>query len=468
MFLVALIAVLAVAGCGPSAPEPSTTPAPVEKPVARPTPPPATQAPQPPVVPEGLAGRLDRFETGGGADFRMRRVLLTRPELAGAVPVRVAILTPGDGPAAEIGRNLLAAAQLALFDAREPRLVLLPRGSGPTPESAADAARAAIAEGAELIVGPLFGAQVPAVRAVAATAGVPVLAFSNDVSVAGDGVWVLGVDPRTEIGTVIGFAAARGHSRVAAFLPDSPFGDIVRTALLERAEALAVDVPGIGVYPPGSEANDEALLQAARQFADYDSRQRALERERAQLAARDDDISRAALKRLETLDTLGDPPFDAVLLAEPAPRLPTIAPLLAFYDVDPATVRLLGLGSMYASDLGKEPNLVGAWFPGPDPALFEAFADRFERQFGRRPGRIATLGYDAVALAATLVRDSSGQPRPFTAEALQAPDGFAAYYGSFRLRADGRTERLLPVLEVTREGLRVVGPAPAGFMAPTN
>ncbi|MEC9347219.1 MAG: penicillin-binding protein activator [Pseudomonadota bacterium] len=466
--VLAAIAVLMVAACGPGEPEPITTPAPVERPKVSVAPPAPMPEPERPVVPSGLATGLDRFETTGGTDFRLRRVVLTRPDMAGASPVRVAVLTPQEGTAAQVGRNLLAAAQLALFDAREPRLVLMPRASGDTPESAADAARAAIAEGAELIVGPLFGAQVPAVRDIAAAAGVPVLSFSNDISVAGNGVWTLGIDPRTEIGTVIGFAAARGHSRVAAFLPDSTYGDVVRGALLERAEALAVDVPRISLYPAGSEANDEALLQAARLFADYDLRKAALEKERAQLAARDDAISKAALKRLDTLDTLGDPPFDAVLLAEPAPRLPTIAPLLAFYDVDPSVVRLLGMGSWYATDLGKEPNLIGAWFPGPDPALFEAFATRFAQTFGHRPGRIATLGYDAIALVAALVRDSAGTPRPLTPAALESPDGFSAYYGTFRLLADGRTQRLLPVLEVTQEGLRVVAPAPAGFTPLTN
>ncbi len=216
-------------------------------------------------------------------------------------------------------------------------------------------------------------------------------------------------------------------------------------------------------YPAGAEADDELLLQYAREFADYDERRLALEQEMAKLAQRDDSISQSALKRLEVLDTLGDPPFDAVLLAEPANRLPTIAPLLAFYDVDPVVVRYLGLGGWFADDLQSEPTLIGGWFPGPGPAYFNSFASRFQAAFGTPADRVAMLGYYAVALAGTLVRDQAADARLFHDEGLLNNQGFAAYYGAFRLRQTGLSERLLPILEVTREGLRVVGSPREGF-----
>ena len=52
--------------------------------------------------------------------------------------------------------------------------------------------------------------------------------------------------------------------------------------------------------------------------------------------------SEEALARLETRDTIGGPPFDAILLADGGDRLRSIASLLAFFDVEPATTRFLG------------------------------------------------------------------------------------------------------------------------------
>lgn len=455
---------IGLAACSnPAAEKPVAAPAPAANAApARPAPA-APPEPAEPVMPSGLAGTFGAIETRSADGFRMQQILLNRPELDGKRPVRVAILVPLTGPASAVGQRLLDAAMLAMFDQQQPRLNLIPKDTRGTPEGAEQAARLALAEGAEVIVGPLFGNHVQVVNAVAGPAGVPVLAFSNDSSVAGRGAHVLGVSPTNEVRSIIGFALARGHSRIAAFLPDSTYGRRVHQALVETMQQSLGELVRVTYYPAGAEADDELLLQYAREFADYDLRKQALEEERARLERNGDAISKSALERLEVLDTLGDPPFDAVLLAEPANRLPTIAPLLAYYDVDPVVVRYLGLGGWFADDLQAEPTLIGSWFPGPDPNFYDSFASRFRSTFGNDPDRVAMLGYDAIALAATLVRDQApGQP-VFSDAALLDDQGFAAYYGTFRLRADGQSERLLPVLEVARDGLRVVGSARQGF-----
>jgi hypothetical protein len=53
----------------------------------------------------------------------------------------------------------------------------------------------ALADGNRLFLGPLLAEDVRAVAPVARRAGVPVIAFSNDVSVAGDGVYLMGFIP---------------------------------------------------------------------------------------------------------------------------------------------------------------------------------------------------------------------------------------------------------------------------------
>ena len=51
----------------------------------------------------------------------------------------------------------------------------------------------------------------------------------------------------------------------------------------------------------------------------------------------------------------------------------------------------------------------------------------------------------------------------FTKPALMDPNGFAGVTGVFRFRPDGTSERGLAVLEMNREGPRVVSPAPKTF-----
>ena len=56
-------------------------------------------------------------------------------------PVQVGLLLPLSGDAEAIGQDMLDAAQAALFDVGGDDLVLLPRDSGTTDESAVAAAR---------------------------------------------------------------------------------------------------------------------------------------------------------------------------------------------------------------------------------------------------------------------------------------------------------------------------------------
>src|SRR5690606_20754216 len=104
-----------------------------------------------------------------------------------------------------------------------------------TAGGAAQAAQQLTQEGVRLVLGPIFASAVfqaaPAVRA----AGVPMISFSTDVSVAGGGVYVMGVLPGLQVERVVGYAAAQGHRRIAALVPSSPFGQTVAVALQRSA-----------------------------------------------------------------------------------------------------------------------------------------------------------------------------------------------------------------------------------------
>lgn len=371
--------------------------------------------------------------------------------------VRVALLLPLSGSSAGIGQAMLDAAQIALFDLADANFVLMPHDTLGTPEGAAAAAEAALADGAGLILGPLFARSVAAVKPHAQAAGVSVLAFSNDLTVGGDGVYVMGFVPHDQVRRVVGYARAQGLARFASLAPSTPYGDAVVDSLYETAQQTGAAVVEVARYDP----NASDISDIVRHLARYDDRRAALEAQRQQLSQRTDEASRRALARLQGLETFGEVGFDAILLAEGGTRLRSIAPLLPFYDIDPTQVQVLGTGLWDEPGLGQEPALVGAWFAAPAPEARAGFEQRFEALYGRRPPRLATLAYDATALAAVLAREPEGPA--FDGASLTNPSGFAGIDGIFRLHANGMVERGLAVVEVTRDGSRVIDPAPTTF-----
>ena len=117
---------------------------------------------------------------------------------------------------------MLKAAELALFDGGNRNILLITADEGATPDAAAAAAAKLLAQGAEIIVGPLFGPSVSAVAPVARDRGMPVLAFSTERSVAGNGVYLLSFLPQSEVRRVVNYAVSprpsqfRGHGAADA------------------------------------------------------------------------------------------------------------------------------------------------------------------------------------------------------------------------------------------------------------
>lgn len=377
--------------------------------------------------------------------------------------IKIAILLPLSGASANIGAALLDAAQMALFDVGDDRIILLPKDTRGTPESAARAARDALAEGAELILGPVFSRSVAAAAPIAQQHGVNMIAFSTDRSVAGRGVFLFGFLPREQVDRVVQYAVSQGLMRFAALVPETAYGNAILDALHQATRRRGAAVVQVETYPD----DGENPHQAVRRLASYEARRKALMQERKRLKSSKDPGAEALLERLEGLETLGELDYDAVIVPEGGDRLRSVALLLPYYDIDPGKIRFLGTGLWDDETIGREPALVGGWFAAVPPDLSKTFADRYAGVYTHRPPRIASIAYDAMALAALIAAEPSlGGEGRFSASKFTAATGFTGANGLFRLRSDGLAERGLAVVEVRRDGPRVIDPPPDTFPPP--
>jgi len=386
----------------------------------------------------------------------------TQPEMPPPPPmktsgVRVALLLPLTGPNKNIGKAMLNAAQLALFSFSEKTFELLVHDTKGTPDGAIDAAQLAIGDGARLILGPLLSASVKAIANSARAANVSVISFTSDRSAVGEGVFTLGFIPSAEVRRVVRYARQRGVQNFAALAPGTLYGETVLQTFREAVEQSGGSIVRIDQYDPN--ARDFAPL--IRDLADYENRRGALLEQRNRLKERDDELSQRALKRLEKLQTIGPVAFEALFLADGGKRLQSVAALLPFYDIDPAKVRMLGTGQWDEPGIGREPALIGGWFAAPPLTARANFAAQYRQVYARNPPRLATLAYDATALATVLARNTEG-PK-FSIKALTTPSGFVGRDGIFRLLPSGLPERGLAVLQVGPRTNKVINPPPESF-----
>lgn len=389
-------------------------------------------------------------------------VMVSTVPTASGNTVRVALLVPLSGPASNVGKAMLNAAQLALFQFSDDRFELLPHDTKGTPDGAFAAAQLAIGDGAQLILGPLLAGSVQAVGSVARAANVPVVGFSSDRTVAGDGVYIMGFLPSAQTERVVGYAASRGLVRFGLLAPDNAYGAAVLETMQRVTLGLGVQITRARLYDP----NAEDYTEVVREISDFDLRKKELERQIKELESLDDEVSKKTLERLSQLQTAGDLPFDALMVADGGKRLQQIAALLPFFDVDPAVVQVLGTGQWDVPGLGNEPALVGGWYAAPDPKARLEFVQEYKATYGEDPPRLATLAYDATALAAVL---GQGPNSPdYSRAALASPNGYWGRDGIFRLVPSGVTERGLAILEITRRSSRMIDGAPDSFQQQIN
>lgn len=369
----------------------------------------------------------------------------------------VALLVPLTGPYGGIGHSIEQAVKLAFSAPGAPRLDV--ENTGGTATGAASAAQNAIGKGAGLILGPLTMVETRAVTPIAQSAGVNVLAFTNDDSMARPGVWPLGISPDQQVGRVVSYAIESGRTRTAAILPDDQFGRLMATALRRTTTRLGAPPPRIGYYS----SSFSSLNATTRNISQFDSRGAGL---MARIrAARDQDS--AAGRRLAAKlrsEPVPPPPFDSLLLGATGEDLAELQTFLPYYEAGPPQVQLMGpaLWSSRAKAMATHEVLRGAIYAAPDPAAGLPFDQKFQATYGgAMPPSIDKVAFDAAAISVLAAHEGG-----FKTAVLTESRGFSGTDGPLRLLPNGHVERGLAVFRIEPDGPKVVSPAPQTLPSP--
>ena len=330
---------------------------------------------------------------------------------------RIALLVPTTGSNAAVGESIANAANLAVLDTggKSIRITTYDTGTG-----AAAAAHRAIADGNRLIIGPLLAEDVRVVAPIGRAAKVPLISFSNDVSVAGNGTYLLGFIPSQSIERIISFARAKGMTNFAGLVPNGTFGQRTSQAMIKAVEASGGRMVGLQAFDrsPGAIA--------------------------------------AAVAKLSTSSA-----YDALMIADSGRVALQIIPLVRKRG-GPA-VKILGTDLWNTEgSLAQSPVMQGAWFASVSDGFYNQLASKYRTRFAKGPYRLASLGYDSVLLVNKIATNWKVGSN-FPAGQLLDSGGFSGIDGAFRFTAGGIAERMLEVQEIKTGGFTIVSPAPRSF-----
>ena len=406
----------------------------------------------------GCAGQV----SGPGLNPGMPQALVPLPGQPipgayGKTTGNILLLLPLSGPLAPVGQVLANAAKLAVPAGSSPGLDI--RDTGGNAAGAAAAAEAGLQAGDGIIIGPLTSPETQGVIPIAKAAGVNMLPFTNDATLAQPGVWPLGITAAQSVQRVVQDAADAGRTRLAALLPDNDYGHQLGDAIAAQAQALSLPSAQVTYYEPGF----NSVNQAVEQLSDFANRGQGLMDEIKAARALNTAAGRAKARELR-LQQIPPPSFDALFIGETGETtLAEIANFLPYYDVLTPQVQLLGPTpwANIAADMAHQSMFVGALYAAPDPAAAQSFDASYLAAYGSAPPAIADVAFDAAALAR--VAASGGG---YTSAVLTAPAGFTGADGLVVLRPDGTARRGLAVFSIAQGAPVITSPAPAALNQP--
>ena len=350
------------------------------------------------------------------------------PQIDPSQPVQVALLVPGGTGNADLdwlGRSLANSARMAASDARGAKIDLRVYTTTPSEASNVEAAEKAAAEGAKIILGPLFADSANAVGNAMKDNNLNVLSFSNNAEIAGGNVFVLGNTFQNVADRLVSYGVKQGLRRFLMVYENDPAGQIgasaIETAIAQNRATLtakqqhALSQDGIdAIIPAVSEAAKSGKIDAIFMTAN----------QQAVLPYLTDKLNAAGVTSAQT-QFMG----------------------LTRWDIPAARLSL--------------PGVQGGWFALPDTTLQADFINRYRAAYGEAPHDLGSLGYDGVAAIAALV--GSGNKNAVNTVGLTRPAGFTGINGVFRLRPNGTNQRGMSIATINSGKVVIIDPAPRSF-----
>ncbi len=277
-------------------------------------------------------------------------------------------------------------------------------------------------EDADIVLGPIFSSEVSAIANEEPS--IPVISFTSDTSVLKNGVYTMALLIDQQVQRIVDFACQKGQQRFALLGPNDKTGEIVIKSFTRAvATCPTMQISHISMYDAKNPDLTSAVVKIAPPLIDL----------------KKDNLTEEE-KELATNPTAERIEFDALFVFEQGVRLQQLVSLLGYYDVTPNLVSFYGLATLRSQ---HNRDLIGAYFADLPQEKLRLYQKNYYDAFSTKPVMVSALGYDGISLVSYL-----SKKRMLNDDGLQTKEGFLGINGRFRLKDDGRDERLLEMFQI--------------------
>ena len=374
-----------------------------------------------------------------------------------------AVLLPLTGENANLGDGIAKAVQLAFLQKNYKNISISFIDTGKDIDTAVDTA---LTKNPDIIIGPVFSKNTKEL-AHSKPFDLPVLSFSSDPEVIGGGIMTFALLPTQSVEAIVNEIKSDNTKRLLILAPDDQSGKIMASAALSSADLYDVQIAGLQYYTPGDQ---DSIKEISKYVSMFDARSSANTRAREilsdalineKLTNKQKSSLNTQLDKISKLETLGDVPYDAVLLLGNAPDSKALTSFLRYYNVGIRDVKLYGTALWDSPEILRDFSMSGAKFAGM-PEISESFVQLYENTYKKKPNQIDSFGFDAANMAIGMMLSE----KPSGAYLLD-PSGYKATSGLIRLMPSGENTRALQIMKLNgTENAKLVKSAVDDFIKP--
>jgi ABC-type branched-subunit amino acid transport system substrate-binding protein len=272
----------------------------------------------------------------------------------------------------------------------------------------------------KIIIGPFARETLLKIKIVIKEKQIPIISFTNDIAMLENNIWSLGFSPEEQIETIITCAIKNRFKRFGLIVPSNLYGKIIiqtSSDIIKINKSFYME----NLLLTNNEVNNKTNLFAKlKTFLKFSK------------------------------DEKTHTKFDAILLAGSKDFILEIAPLLAFFNVDTKSVKILGTGVFNHKDIRNEPSLEKSWFPIIYSKNDNKFKDIFRNHWNTKPNYFSKIGFDAGLLAFDFLK--------FEMKGVNYFQNVISPLVGFAFKNNGQVEKPIHIMQIDNLGKLSVVP----------
>jgi len=363
--------------------------------------------------------------------------------------IKVGVLLPLTGENKSIGKAILNALELALFQTNSKKINLIIKDTKADPVITKNIFKNLINENVKVFIGPLYSNSLSSIQNEATSKNVALFALTNNTNLAKYGIWTFGIDPQQQTIRILDFLMKKGNKKIGFLLPENAYGYLLYDTIQKLLKKENIMPLRVEFFTESIDSQREAAKKISLGFEEYENYLKSIEENNNIQNENENSI----------LTEVIDKPLDSIFIAASGQTLTILASQLQYSNVDPKKVIYAGTSSWEDESILQEPALNRSFFSATTDLLEEEITKTYSIAYGADMPKVAMVAYDILSLFSTVIKEKG----ELKVNYLLNENGYLGLRGLFRLKPNGIVERTFQIKTIKKSKFKTFQKAPEFF-----